>query len=181
MKTINLALIVSVLLYSCNKGPELTPVTQEGTNTFSCKVNGKVWIPELHPGSLFGYTTPAISGGYWHLFRPDTIAIFISARTNSKGRIRIFLQDINIGTHLLDNNTVVIDTSGIHQSYATYEYPTAKQRYITTATNTGYVKLTKSGFKTDGIISGTFEFTAINTSGELVRITDGRFDIKSPL
>ncbi|WP_254561339.1 hypothetical protein [Dyadobacter diqingensis] len=49
MKDVNLhlpALALLLLFWGCDKGPDLTPTTQEGKNTFSCKVNGKVWIPD---------------------------------------------------------------------------------------------------------------------------------------
>lgn len=49
MKDVNLHLPMLALLllfWGCDKGPDLTPTTQEGKNTFSCKVSGKVWIPD---------------------------------------------------------------------------------------------------------------------------------------
>jgi hypothetical protein len=117
-----------LVLFGCKKDPDLTAVTQEGKNTFSCKVNGKVWIPEEHVGGLFGNYTPAVSGGYQEIFQTQTVGIFISARTEKRGRIILFLENVNVGTHHLNVKTGVIDTAGIPHSYATYEYPTVDFR-----------------------------------------------------
>ncbi|MNL57864.1 hypothetical protein D3C87_1814550 [compost metagenome] len=138
-----------------------------------------MWLPEPHVGGLFGNNTPAISGGYRKIYPTGTIGIFISARTDAKGRISLFLENINVGTHFLNDKTVLIDTAGIPHSYATYEYPTVDFRYITDSVHTGVVKLTRSDYPGSGIISGTFEFNATLPNGEVVHVTDGRFDVNS--
>lgn len=165
------------LLAGCHFLPELTPETQNGANTFSCLVNGRVWLPEdHHPKGWFAPTIPGISGGYRRVFqRNDSTGIFISARNNKTGRIQIYLQDVHVGKHLLNTNTTVIDTAGFPSSYATYEFPNFVDRYMTNAKHTGYVNLTRS--ERDGIISGTFDFRALLPGGKTVHISNGRFDI----
>jgi hypothetical protein len=55
-----LIVVTSSLLASCEllnikPKPKLPPITSEGKNTFGCRVNGKVWLPEKSwRGPAFG-------------------------------------------------------------------------------------------------------------------------------
>jgi hypothetical protein len=50
---------------------------------------------------------------------------------------------------------------------------------MTSNIQTGRVTLTKAD-TISGVISGTFDFVAATSSGEIVKVSEGRFDIKSP-
>jgi hypothetical protein len=179
MKNVKLyitALAILMLFCGCDKGPELTPVTQEGKNTFSCKVNGKVWIPDGR-GDIF-VTAKPINGGFYSNPTNETINIEIRAYTEIKEKVEFFLRSMNRGTHDLNQKTKVSGASFYPENYGFYLSSTGKN-FITSPNAMGYVNLTKAD-TISGIISGTFAFTAATSSGEMVEITDGRFDIKSP-
>ncbi|PWJ57873.1 hypothetical protein CLV98_10553 [Dyadobacter jejuensis] len=173
--------VITIVLWlttiSCDKGPHLTPITQEGKNTFSCKVNGKVWVPT---GKIeFFATLKPINGGFFINSITEKKAIWIRTYTSNEERMDIYLKDINLQKHLLFKNTTPVEVSLNPENYCLYQN-SEMIKYITSSLNTGYVSLTQVD-TLSGIIAGTFEFTAADTKGNLVRITDGRFDVKSPL
>ncbi|PWJ57870.1 hypothetical protein CLV98_10550 [Dyadobacter jejuensis] len=162
---------------SCDKGPHLTPITQEGKNTFSCKVNGKVWVPT---GKIdFFATLKPINGGFFQNAITDSIGIYIRAYSDSRKEVHLFLSSRDIGIKDLNLKTAPSGPSLEPDNYGLYR-KSAFEEYITSSINTGHVNLTVADIKS-GIIAGTFEFTAADPKGNLVKITEGRFDIKSPL
>jgi len=167
-------LAVLLFLISCEKGPEPTPLTQEGRNTFSCRVNGKVWIPN-GGGSIF-VNIPAISGGYAYDYTNNKNFGQIRVVAHNDGEdVEIFINTVKTGVHRLHDNTSY--TAYAPANYGFF-YSSQKNTYLTSVKNTGTVTITKSDTVT-GIISGTFEFDAGNANGGIVKITDGRFDINS--
>jgi hypothetical protein len=178
MKNVKLyitALAMLMLFWGCDKGPELTPLTQEGKNTFSCKVNGKVWIPDGR-GSVFVNIPPIDGGFYYNYANNERFGIIRIIASNNAGEdIEIFLNSIKTGVHLLDSNTKITDFSPANYCFF---FSAQKSMSMTSAKNVGKVTI----FKADtisGIISGTFDFNAGNSKSEIVKITDGRFDINS--
>jgi hypothetical protein len=179
MKNVNLyitALAILMLFWGCDKGPELTPVTQEGKNTFSCKVNGKVWKPDGRDGVFV--VIKGINGGYLRNVTNKGLNINIMTYTSDEQEMDIYLKPINIGKHLLSNTTKRIGEHFNPESYGWYQGANGKI-YMTSKKTDGWVNLSVSDTVT-GIISGTFAFTASTSSGDIIKVTDGRFDIKSP-
>lgn len=170
-------LAILLFISGCDKGPELTPITQEGKNTFSCKINGKVWIPKGR-GDIY-VNIPPIDGGFYYDYSRNknfgNIKIF--AHGGEGEDLELFLNTNATGIHLLDQNT---SFTAFSPSNFGYFRTSNKSTFLTSAKNTGKVTITKSD-TVSGIISGVFEFAAGNSKGELITITDGRFDIKSPL
>lgn len=165
------------IFLSCERGPGLTPITQEGKNTFSCKINGKVWIPDGR-SSLAVTVKPIVGGFYYDYVSHENFGtIQINTHHKSGDDLSIYLKTNYVGLHHLNENTDFKDFSP--ENYGFFFFA-QRDAYITSEQNTGSVLITKADTLT-GIISGTFEFTAGNSKGETVRITDGRFDIKSPL
>ncbi|TDE18364.1 DUF6252 family protein [Dyadobacter psychrotolerans] len=178
MKKTNLyttALVALLLIWGCDKGPELTPLTQEGKNTFSCKVNGKVWIPDGR-GSIF-VNIPPIDGGFFRGDQYSISKIWISTYSSDNQEVHLFLETIDVGPKNLDRKTHPYGASFQPSNYGLYRNSQQKE-FITSNINTGTITLIKADTLT-GIISGTFEFTAANSSGNVTKITDGRFDINS--
>ncbi|PWJ57872.1 hypothetical protein CLV98_10552 [Dyadobacter jejuensis] len=168
-------LVIWLTMIGCDKGPHLTPITQEGKNTFSCKVNGKVWVPTGR-GDIF-VNIPPITGGFIRLSGTDSIGIFIDTFAGSGEDLAIYLNKSEEGLYVLNQNTSY--TNFAPASYGLFSTE-LKNIFLTSANNTGIVSITKAD-TISGIIAGTFELTAADPKGNLVKITEGRFDIKSPL
>jgi hypothetical protein len=164
-----------LLLLGCDKGPDLTPVTQEGKNTFSCKVNGKVWIPDGN-SDLFVTIRP-IAGGFTKNIVNDTINIYIYTRKSNGEGVDLYLRSAEPGIHSLNYTTRSYEYSFYPHNYGSFRRKDGHE-LITSAAYSGWVKLTTANV-VSGIIAGTFEFTAGNPQGESVRITEGRFDVNS--
>ena len=81
------------------------------------------------------------------------------------------------GVYKLDENTQSMPANLTPSSYGVYR-SSSNDEYITSAAHTGLVHITKSD-TVNHIISGQFTFTAANAKGDQVKITEGRFDIKS--
>ncbi|MCF0056479.1 DUF6252 family protein [Dyadobacter sp. CY356] len=177
MKNANLylsTLVTVLLLWSCDKGPDLTPTTQEGKNTFSCKVNGKVWIPD-GTGDWFGVAR-AINGGFTTNNANDR-TIYLRTYKQDKTELHIFLKTIAVGIHELNQKTNLRDRNFFPENYGWYQGAEGIG-FMTNPNQRGRVVITKAD-TISGVISGTFEFEGGNSLGQRVKITDGRFDVNS--
>jgi hypothetical protein len=155
-------IIPLTLILSCKKDG-LTKATQNGANTFSCKINGAVFQPCKK--QLIG--DPALYGGMDESFN-EAFVIADCYNGFPKKSISIKLHNFH-GTevYLLSNS----DYLCIYQEYG---LDSVKEYFSTD----GKVTITKDD-KVNYILSGTFEFTAANadSTNDIVTITDGRFDI----
>ena len=167
-------LLSTVLLSSCERGPELTPLTQEGKNTFSCKVNGEVWIPNGRSDLVV--SIKALSGGFFRNLPTDSTRIWISA-VKGDNEIHLYLKEVKAGTQYFNLPTPKIGYTFNPENYAEFRESRTKG-FSTNAQYTGSATLLRADTLT-GIISGTFEFTAGISTGETVRVTEGRFDINT--
>lgn len=155
------------LILSCKKDG-LTKATQNGANTFSCKVDVNPYIAELS-AFLFARSPIAVFN-----FQQDGFSIStIDARTGNPITSRLITIQLpylqTTGTYPLNNDP----------GYGQYEFnysPTP--RYRTNTSHTGSVKITRCD-NVNQIYSSTFSFTAIDDStGKVETVTDGRFDVK---
>ncbi|MDR6196409.1 DUF6252 family protein [Siphonobacter sp. SORGH_AS_0500] len=168
------ALAILLLVTNCNQ-EKLPPETQSGNNTFACKVNGKVWIPNGGPGFM---GDKAITGGYYEI--PDTpprVGIELTGSMKNGERVSFFLNGDEEGNYKLNEETSVKPFNRIPKNYGYYY---KNDTYFVTDTKyTGEVTITHSGHYTDGIIAGTFSFKAVSVKdpSQVVEITNGRFDI----
>ena len=181
MKTFFLPLLISFLLLSCgrkddeNTNPvsQLPPATTIGANTIGCLVNGEVFLPRqnnpLGPSSSNCYYQ-FVDGG-WE---------FNLGISNDKFSP---LRSIDIDTNkkeLEQGNIYTISSETSSNSlFAFYLLGGGLYGgYRTTDSYTGQLKITKLD-KVNHIISGTFYFDAIRlNTGEIIKITEGRFDMQ---
>ena len=175
MKKILFFLTFIFLVISCkerDQDPDILPAaTQEGKNTGGAIVNGQVWVakievPDTLPGGNNTYydTSPLLN-----TFR---LQIVLLKYTDSNSTISFYLernQDFSPGIYALDNN----DNHDNHGSFS----PNVLEIFNTNSTNTGTLTITRFD-KVNRIVSGTFSFKAVNSAGEVVTITEGRFDRK---
>ena len=137
----------------------LPPATQIGANTFGCKVNGKVWLPNETAWVEF------VNGG-----------LDIVARNRQKGFLGIGL---HIGRFVISSKgTFSIASSTPYFSQASYIEN--NNAFTTDDINTGSITITRLDTnQLHYIVSGTFSFKARHeSSGEIIEITEGRFDLR---
>ena len=172
MKTLLSVSALFIMLFSCKKDDPLPAATQVGANTFGCKVNGKSWIPD--GGGGFSGIKP-VEGGY--LYKRENI--YVNAYRSDKTKVELYLPNtMATGQYQLNSNTGVVDIDPSPARYGLYKDEQGTY-YITDRQNIGTVEINRND-TTRGIISGTFEFTAVNpTTKKTIRITDGRFDVDS--
>ncbi|WP_439581702.1 DUF6252 family protein [Dyadobacter bucti] len=168
-------LITASVLCGCQK-EKLPLPTQEGKNIFACKVNNEIWIPK-GSSSLGGTTKPIFGGLYENSFTRE-VNFGLTANLGNGDEVEIFLNSFDPGTHNLEKSTVRSGPSPDPINYGFYH--ANGKNYITSEKATGFVKISKAD-TINHIISGTFEFYAANATGDIVKITDGRFDIHYPL
>lgn len=145
---------------------QLPPATQTGAGTFGCLVNGRVYTPQGNVGKTnfavlyepgpngdnLNIITYRIDGGY------QGINLYCGLITTQK---RVFVIGLPMG-----------------EGQASYFGPTGD--YIDSSSliyRRGQIAITRLDEQA-GILAGTFEFTSVNTKGDTLKVTQGRFDSK---
>lgn len=165
------------ILFSCKKEvDELPAATQTGANTFGARVKGELWIPQ---GFGIVPTAAILEARY-----SGNNSILINARNFSSSpketEIEIYLQNAtSIGTFLLNQTTAHFPNHSAGYGYYIERRFTPTNEWITNDQYQGKVEVTRLD-RVNNIISGTFEFNAINlyNAPQPIAITDGRFDVK---
>jgi hypothetical protein len=151
----------------------LPPVTQEGKNTFGCKVNGDVWTPYFQC-TVFTGICKELGISVYHA---DTIHQLPLAFTLSTRRL---ISDSTLSTFDLFTPEATIAKTGniIDSAVILYSSGGSVDYYRNTPGNTsGILNISKLD-TVNRIIAGTFSFTLYNTWNDSVVVTDGRFDLK---
>jgi hypothetical protein len=186
MKQLLLFFLSCVLLSSgCKKQKPVNPIdqlpaaTQEGKNTFGCLVNGKVFLPK---GSSLG---PILSSYYQYIYSPSPqgYVFQVAARDNSHEDDR-FSVVLLVDSIKLVSPTIIplkksIKGNGGGAYYSSIFNGTAflTKDFFTTNQTNGELTITKFDTNTQ-IVSGTFWFDAVNSNGDTIKVTEGRFDMK---
>jgi hypothetical protein len=179
-----LGLILAYSLNSCSlflrgdpEPTELPLMTQEGKNTFGCKINGKLWIPTGAENIMGGKTPPIMTK-----LQPSCHYTGEDCKTSKKWRFWLLAES---GTKFIGDPTKKV-AIGIY-SDTMYENGTAEDLVRMSASYDGEYQidykfpnnLTISKLDTSAkIIAGTFYFTGIDSKGNKITVTDGRFDVK---
>ncbi len=157
--------LISLLLLAggCKKTPQepdLPPATQTGAYTFGCKINGKVWVPKG------GLLHPVFDGGYYQ----NNLYLIAQRLGDDHSSITMnFLDSVKApGKYIIKEGA---------DGRQTGRHFDGTRSYLADTAGSGVLTLTKLD-TVNLIVSGTFYFTATNDSGDIVHITDGRFDIK---
>ncbi|TKC00740.1 DUF6252 family protein [Pedobacter cryophilus] len=158
LKSLSLFLFISFLLFTgmqcekdeTNKEEVLPAETQTGKGTFGCLVNGEVWLPR---------------GKFPYAGLTTTIQFNILSIGASKS---------NTGISFGVRNMVDVGTYNLSLDINFVEYSVDTKIFKITE---GILTVTKYD-KVNQIISGKFWFKAKSSSGEIVEITEGRFDDK---
>ena len=153
---------------------ELPAITQEGKNTFGCKVNGEVWVPY---SSCAGLTTNPCQELSVDIFRispnqmPLGIEIGAAIRYSDNS-----LASITISSPT--NQGILTTGDKIDSVNIKYTKPGSIEyvEIIGLGSNNHFI-ITKLD-SANKIISGTFEATLYRTLNDSVKITEGRFDLE---
>ncbi|HBY54848.1 MAG TPA: hypothetical protein DEH15_20755 [Marinilabiliales bacterium] len=176
MKKQSVFLLVTLLSFilfsagSCEKDeePQLPPITQTGAGTFGCLVNGEIWVAKNRPfGSPIG-----ASNNQWE----DKRWVINGAAENSGISIHICRDSVLKGESTLKGSFEFDENCSNGMIYLE-DYTPQTASFQTSYEDVGKIYISR--FDTvDRIISGTYYFDAVNSSGEKIEIRDGRFDVK---
>jgi hypothetical protein len=170
-----LLLCLSLSLITCKQTDVLPRFTEEGKNTFGCLINGKAYVPDGGTGFM---PSKPILGGFLGIFaNVFKIGVYVSTNSKDKKSIRLYLDDFNLGVHVLNSNTDTRPTTITPKDYASY-ISSEGDEYVTSSKYVGQINIIKAD-TTTGIVSGSFEFTAATKTGETVSVTNGRFDVNA--
>ena len=179
MKQFILFFFCSLLIGSSCRKPKpvdpvklLPPETQTGANTFGCLLNGQVFKPKGDP-----FAGPVIKAQYQLVNGKQGFGISASRRN---GDVREGIGVAGDSVKLFEGvfELAQVDAGRFVAGYTYRDLNTISGiQYGTTATNRGQLTITK--FDTvNQIISGRFWFDAIDTTtGKIVQIREGRFDL----
>ncbi len=168
MKKLLLLSLMLISLYGCREKEQdptvLPPATQEGKNTGGALVNGEVWVARIEYDTRFN--------NYNYSNTSHRLKIFLR-EYNGNDHLSIYIDDeynhIEEGSYALNNTSI---NRGLFAKSSSFE-----ETYYTNSENVGTLTITKFD-RNKNIASGTFEFDAVNVNGEIVHITQGRFDKK---
>lgn len=170
-----LSILVIALLASCKKEiTELPDPSQSGSNTFGAKVNGQLWAPQGFGPIPAGNLLEARFIGNDLIINANN---FASSPNETGFEIRV-IGVTGAGTYPL-NTTVSHPSFSASYAYYVKRNLTPQNEWVTSATSTGSITFSKVD-RTNGIVSGTFQFNALNlyNTPEPLAVTEGRFDIK---
>jgi hypothetical protein len=168
-------IVAALLIPGCHKEklPDvLPPATLEGKNTIGFKINGQVWIPGGTKRAPFGSQCPGMRVEYGDIRNGGKGSLNISVARVKNGKSGI------LGIGAMQNS--IMDTGQyLHKMFIQYSDGGA---YISGSfsgpiySEGGYFHINKLD-TIKKIISGQFAFSLkSNNTGELVHITEGRFD-----
>jgi len=177
MKNLFLLLFITIFLNGCERdyirNNTLPPLTNTGENTAGCLVNGEVFVPK----------SPLFSERLYRKYKDDFFVLTIyQKRTNETKSLNIrckipFSQEGIIGVYPLNAEDNLDLESGAGYYHAYNSSSLNDIYYSTTSDFVGELIITYYNHE-KFIISGTFWFDAINSEGEVMEVSDGRFDVK---
>ena len=168
--------------------PELPPITNEGANTFGCRIDGEVYIPRTPWAASFS-GRPNIVNSYGILSDRDRFFVAtnnIDREDSIDQTMDIILERLVVGDTLWLGTNDGAYPPLYTERYASFRNKTQSQRFATwsedSLTYSGYVVLSGLHYEYDGnprFVAGTFAFTARNAdSTQFIEVTDGRFDVR---
>ena len=164
----NLVSLFFLILFvnaSCTKDEEIPT----GNRTFSCKINGELYLPKSNAPLL---TVGPTGNGLTFAGFNNQLDVAIRAY-NSSNIISIYIKNYAVGVFNLTNSNGVV------------EFPATDQKNQVTILYNSKKYLSKEGSGTVTFteittteVKGTFAFTLYNENdnNDVIRITEGKFD-----
>ena len=191
MKTTILIINLFITLTSCNSNndnsftPTLPAITQTGANTFGCYIDGKLLVPRDGDGS---FNLPSHGATHFVTGTPPTdynSSLTIHDYTGNARLLQLYIENVQNGEGLYqikESNCQDFAGGNPNPSINIYcrlkDEQTGENKYYCSIENSGNLNITRYDYS-NGIISGTFDFNAVNKddSNDIIEITEGRFDI----
>ncbi len=149
----------------------LPPATQEGKNTFGCKVDGEVWTPYFDCSILSGNCNELGFAVYYNASKTK-LPIYFTFTVRSVISDTLFTSfDIYTSQQQINNTGNVIDSVSVIYTRGTTQFSN-----LLPNRKSGSFNITKLD-TVGSILSGIFSFTLHDITGDSVVITDGRFDL----
>jgi len=171
-----IGLLSLVFLISCKKNvDELPAATQSGANTFGCRIDGNIWVPQKNP--VFPGADILES---MQLPNKD---LYIRARnfnsSPNETEFEIFIKEMDGPGVYTFNTTLSAPNTAASYIYYVKRNINPQNEWMTSASYTGTVTITAYD-TVQRFVSGTFQLQAINLYNAPMPITvsDGRFDVK---
>jgi hypothetical protein len=178
-KLILISLVIVSLSLGCKKDKpkvlELPPATTSGNNTFGCKIDGEVFVPN---GNFYyrAINQPAY-------FIEDGI-LGITVRNiydlENYTEVHLFFKE-GIFEPIIFENFAFTEILGVTETVESIENGTKvmfDRQYIADTTMYRKIEITRLDVS-KGIVSGLFEFTGFDPKTEKrISVTEGRFDLK---
>ena len=157
-----------------NPASELPPLTQEGKNTFGCKVNGEIWVPYYKcggTGNPCGEIAVDVYRTNISTSLPLSFSIAVGQKKSDNSLTAFVIETkMNQGIFVVGNkiDSVIINyQKPVGQLYYNYNYYSKVEKLEITKLDT-----------VNKIIAGIFEFTLYKSVTDSIKITEGRFDLK---
>ncbi|BDD13053.1 hypothetical protein FUAX_54850 (plasmid) [Fulvitalea axinellae] len=158
-----------LMAVSCND-EEFPDPTTDGKNTFGCYINGDEFRVKG------GLTKKSVDAQYYH----DMVReIHITGLNIDRDKFGVVVLGINYDSLLSGTRVFSLGTDQHLTDYSIHPTRPAwgsTGLYVTDTSLSGSVKITRFDNKEE-ILSGTFEFDAVNPSGEKAEVRKGRFDV----
>jgi hypothetical protein len=167
-------IIIATQMSSCKKKTptidDIVPITQNGENTFACKINGKIVYTLGHANSL---STDGVEVNFYPLFF-GLKAITEEPRNDFYFEIKY---DGNLGSYpvLSRIGSYKYNTSLYMDVNHSGNIPGGTNTCQTVDSTKGCITITKNNAK---VFAGTFAFDMLAGDSSIVHITEGRFDIE---
>ena len=167
-KTQKFLILGFILAFSSCTEPDL-PIPK-GNHTFSCKINGELFLPQ---GTGGGWSSlPTGDGLYFNKYNND-LSYSVSA-SNSKYRVYFGIYNRIVGTFTL------VDSDGVFHpgDRGDINHAIVLKNGVKYVSKQGSGTVTFIELSDDGNKRGTFEFTVYNenNSSDVLYVTSGQFD-----
>ncbi len=173
-----LVLMITILCSAlqCNKDKNnppttLPPITQEGKNTFGCKIDGEIWVPYYKCGGT-GNTCGELFVDVYPAIIQQKILIEINMSFTKKNQ-----DNSSTGFQINTKQNFKLFTTGNKIDSLNIEFSTSGFKFYRNSNNNGFFQITKLD-TLNNIISGLFETTLYVSATDSVKITEGRFDLR---
>ncbi len=164
------------LIVSCTQNDDklLNDEVFDGRGGISCEVNGEV----LKPSTAILYNNKGFSFGA----DSNNVSLLSVYFTNSSGSnfksIRVVGFDADYESNLV-GRVFNLQIENNKEGFGNYSFVEngVENKFITNSINNGELKILFFD-KQNNIMGGTFWFDAISSNGKIVKVTNGKFDLK---
>lgn len=180
MRNILIIILTSIFISSCsNDDDSLTGINNDGTGGISCLVNGNILKPS--GGGLYGNKSATFD--YIPNEQVNILRIGFTSRDGGPNRFTsVSMVGYDIDIDNLEGQTINLMAENDNNSFANYSSGEATSAskpgevYSTNSTQVGELKILYFN-REKRIITGEFWYNAVNEFGEVIEITEGRFDM----